>query len=321
MEIYQMTNINTGEVYIGKNDFTIVELDGTTERFERSNWASTDLNNINDFYLKLGGRLGDIYGYTTDGFYASSDFTAYDPVSGEYTLNEGIPSSGAVVGNTKIRPGFLKLKDLNGDGEINADDRTVIGNTTPDFQGGFGVNLNFKNFDFSSFFNFQVGNDVYNTGKIQYNQFRRVTFGNMLDTMNSSNRYSYVDVDGSYTGVAGGLVTDLATLDQMNQGKNIWSHGSHGIAGAVIHSWAVEDGSFLRLNNLTIGYTLPEDISKKIGVSRLRVFATGRNLKIWTKYSGYDPEVDNIKNPLTPGVDYSSFPRSRSYTVGINLNF
>ena len=309
------------DVNIGKNDFTIVELDGTTERFERSNWASTDLNNINDFYLKLGGRLGDIYGYETDGFYTASDFAAYDPVSGEYTLNEGIPSSGAVVGNTKIRPGFLKLKDLNGDGEINADDRTVIGNTTPDFQGGFGVNLNFKNFDFSSFFNFQVGNDVYNTGKIQYNQFRRVTFGNMLDTMNSSNRYSYVDVDGSYTGVAGGLVTDLATLDQMNQGKNIWSHGSHGIAGAVIHSWAVEDGSFLRLNNLTIGYTLPEDISKKIGVSRLRVFATGRNLKIWTKYSGYDPEVDNIKNPLTPGVDYSSFPRSRSYTVGINLNF
>lgn len=309
------------DVNIGKNDFTIVELDGTTERFERSNWASTDLNNINDFYLKLGGRLGDIYGYETDGFYTASDFASYDPVSGEYVLNEGVPSSGAVVGNTKIRPGFLKLKDLNGDGEINADDRTVIGNTTPDFQGGFGINLNYKNFDLSSFLNFQVGNDVYNTGKIQYNQFRRVTFGNMLDTMSSSNRYSYVDIDGSYTGVAGGLVTDLGTLDQMNQGKNIWSHGSHGIAGAVIHSWAVEDGSFLRLNNLTIGYTLPEDISKKMGVSRFRIFATGRNLKIWTKYSGYDPEVDNIKNPLTPGVDYSSFPRSRSYTVGINLNF
>ncbi len=306
---------------IGKNDFRIVELDGTTERFERSNWASTDLNNINDYYLQLGGRVGDIYGYVTDGYYATSDFASYDASSDKYTLNADVPSSGAVVGNINVRPGFLKLKDLNGDGAINADDRTVIGNATPDFQGGFGLNLNFKNFDLSSFFNFQVGNEVYNTGKIQYNQFRRVTFGNMLNTMNMANRFSYLDVDGTYTGTAGGLVTDLDDLAAMNQGKTMWSHASHGIAGAVIHSWAVEDGSFIRLNNLTLGYTLPQTLSSKFGVSRLRMFATGRNLKIWTNYSGYDPEVDNIKNPLTPGVDYSSFPRSRSYTIGLNITF
>ena len=306
---------------IGANTFKIEKLDGTTERFQRSNWASTDLNNINDYYLQVGGKIGDIYGYVTDGMYTVDDFERYDEDSGEYILKEGIPSSGSVVGNTDIRPGFLKLKDLDDNGEINADDRKVIGNALPDFQGGFGLSAQYKGFDFSIFFNYQYGNDVYNTGKIQYNQFRRVTYGNLLNTMNMDNRYTYIDVDGQITGVAGGVVTDLNQLQQLNGDKNIWSHGSHGIAGAVVHSWAIEDGSFLRLNNLTVGYNLPIKWISKLGMTQFRVYATGRNLKLWTNYSGYDPEVNSLNNGLTPGVDNSSFPRSRSYTFGLNLTF
>tara|TARA_R110002051_G_scaffold229291_2_gene291296 strand:- start:1790 stop:5008 length:3219 start_codon:yes stop_codon:yes gene_type:complete len=306
---------------IGANRLKIESLDGTTERFERSNWASTDLNNINDYYLQVGGKVGDIYGYVTDGYYSVDDFSSYDEAAGDYILKDGIPSSGAVVGNTNIRPGFLKLKDLDGNGEINADDRQVIGNGLPDFQGGFGLNARYKGFDFSAFFNYQYGNDVYNTGKIQYSQFRRVTYGNLLNTMNSDNRFTYIDIDGQYTGTPGSVVTDLGQLADLNQNKNIWSHASHGIAGAVVHSWAIEDGSFIRLNNLTVGYSLPNDLISKIGLSQFRVYATGRNLHIWTKYSGYDPEVNSSGSGLTPGVDYSSFPRSRSYTLGLNLTF
>ncbi|UGU14400.1 TonB-dependent receptor [Sinomicrobium kalidii] len=307
---------------IGTNTFKIEALDETNERFERSNWASTDLNNISDYHLEVGGKLGNIYGYVTDGMYTTDDFESYDEASGDYILKEGVPSSGNVVGNRKIRPGFLRLKDLNDDGEINADDRQVIGNALPDFQGGFGFNTSYKGFDLSVFFNFQYGNDVYNTGKIQYNQFRRVTYGNMLDRMNSGNRFTYIDIDGQYTGTAGEVVTDLDQLDEMNRGKNIWSHASHGIAGAVVHSWAIEDGSFLRLNNLTLGYNLPDELISKIGLSKFRIYATGRNLHIWTNYSGYDPEVDSRRNSgLTPGVDDSSYPRSRSYTLGLNLTF
>lgn len=306
---------------IGANTFKIEKLDGTTERFQRSNWASTDLNNINDYYLRVGGKIGDIYGYVTDGMYTTDDFESYDPASGEYILKQGVPSSGSVVGNTDIRPGFLRLKDLDGNGEINADDRKVIGNALPDFQGGFGLSAQYKGFDLSIFFNYQYGNDVYNTGKIQYNQFRRVTYGNLLNTMNIDNRYSYIDVDGQLTGVAGGVVTDLNQLQQLNADKNMWSHASHGIAGAVVHSWAIEDGSFLRLNNLTLGYNLPRKWISKLGMTQFRVYVTGRNLKLWTNYSGYDPEVNSSNNGLTPGVDYSSFPRSRSYTVGLNLTF
>src|SRR5690606_19875446 len=126
----------------------------------------------------------------------------------------------------------------------NADDRKVIGNALPDFQGGFGLSAQYKGFDLSIFFNYQYGNDVYNTGKIQYNQFRRVTYGNLLNTMNMDNRYSYIDVDGQLTGVAGGVVTDLNQLQQLNADKNMWSHASHGIAGAV-----VQDRKSTRLNS------------------------------------------------------------------------
>lgn len=310
---------------IGRNIAKVEALDGTTERFFQSGWASTDLRDQDDFFVRVGGTLGDIYGYVTDGYYSTSEFSSYNPVTGRYILNDGVPNSSGVVGNANIRPGFLKLKDLNGDGIINSADRQVIGNTLPKAQGGFGLNGRYKGFDVSAFFNWTYGNDVYNTGKIQFNQLRRVTFGNLLTDMSLENRFTYLDVDGRFTGVAGGIVTDLDQLAQLNAGKTIWSPHGLGDAQTVIHSWAVEDGSFIRLNNLNIGYSLPRELLSSLKISQLRVYATGNNLHLWTKYSGYDPEVSTSRNTgyqgLTPGVDYSSFPRSRAYTVGVNVTF
>ncbi|HTG55824.1 MAG TPA: hypothetical protein VL943_06130, partial [Niabella sp.] len=130
-----------------------------------------------------------------------------------------------------------------------------------------------------------------------------------------------LDIDGSYTGTPGGIVTDLNQLAEMNANKNIWSHASHGVAQAVIHSWAIEDGSFIRLNNLNIGYSLPKRLISKVGLNQFRVYITGNNLKLWTKYSGYDPEISTRGNGLTPGVDNSGFPRSRTFTFGVNVGF
>lgn len=310
---------------IGVNRARVDELDGTQERFFQSNWASTDLRDQDDFYVRVGGTLGDIYGYVTEGYYATDDFSGYDATTDTYTLREGVPNSGATVGNQNVRPGFLKLRDLNDDGIIDSQDRQVIGNTLPKHQGGFGFEARYSGFDASIFFNWSYGADRYNTGKIQYNQFRRVTFGNLLETMSLENRFTYLDIDGSYTGVPGGIVTDLDQLAELNAGKDIWSHASFGIAQATIHSWAVEDGSFLRLNNLNLGYTLPGALTNRVGISQLRVYVTGNNLKLWTDYTGYDPEVSTGRGSsfsgLTPGVDYSAFPRSRSYTVGLNVTF
>ena len=140
----------------------------------------------------------------------------------------------------------------------------------------------------------------------------------MLDDVNSSNRFKYIDANGN-------LVTDLAELAKLNADASIWSPFSFGTATPVVHSWAIEDGSFIRLNNVTIGYSLPKNVISKIGMSKLRVYATVYNALLFTKYSGYDPEVSTTRNSgytqLTPGVDYSAYPKARTYTFGVNVSF
>jgi hypothetical protein len=146
----------------------------------------------------------------------------------------------------------------------------------------------------------------------------RTTYGNMLDRMNSSNRFKYINEQGA-------LVTDLEQLRVLNANANIWTPFSMGNASPVFHSDAVEDGSFLRLNNVTVGYSLPKLLISKIKMTRFRIYATVYNAFLWTKYSGYDPEVSatrsNSYTALTPGVDYSAYPKSRTYTIGANVTF
>ena len=212
----------------------------------------------------------------------------------------------------------MKLKDLNGDGIITAADRQVIGSALPKYSGGFGFTATFKGFDLATYFNFVVGNDVYNTGRIAFNMLYRTTYGNMLSTMNYADRFKYIDA-------AGNQVTELADLAKLNEGAKLWSPFSMGNASPVIHSWAIEDGSFLRLNNVTLGYSFPANWISKLRMTKLRLYATVYNALLWTKYSGYDPEVSATRNSsytaLTPGVDYSGYPKSRTFTLGINVNF
>ena len=90
----------------------------------------------------------------------------------------------------------------------------------------------------------------------------------------------------------------------------------------MLHSWGIEDGSFLRLANVTLGYTLPSKLTRTFGVSKLRLYVTGNNLWVWTKYTGFDPEVNTRRStPLTPGVDYSAYPKARTFTFGANITF
>lgn len=314
---------------IGYNKSNVEYLaDGILLQEYASGWAGTDLKGYSDYRVEVGRPLGVIYGWETDGYYTTDDFESYDESTGQYVLKDGVPNSGLMGGKIGIRPGTLKLKDQQVEGEegygvVDENDRTVIGNATPDFTGGFGFNATYKGFDASVMFNFVYGNDIYNANKIASSQQYRTSNPNFLKFMSADNSYTYLNRS------TGEMVTDLTTLREMNEGANAkeyWSPYSFGNATVLPHSWAIEDGSFLRFQNFTVGYTLPKEISQKIGSQHLRVYGTLNNIWVWTNYTGYDPEVSSpvrgsSSSGLTPGVDYSSYPKSFSWTLGLNLTF
>jgi TonB-linked SusC/RagA family outer membrane protein len=302
---------------IGMNRSNIDELGGPSEMQFNSNWASTDLRSQDDYRLYVGKTVGLVYGYVTDGMYTVDDFDSYNSTTRTYVLKAGVPT--VALGGISTRPGTLKLKDLNGDGIINAEnDRTIIGSTLPKTTGGFGVNTAFKGFDLGLFFNWVTGNQVYNTGKISYNMLYRTTYGNILNTSNYDNRFHYIDA-------AGNQVTGLKELAILNPNPTMWTPFSMGSASPWVHSWAIEDGSFLRLNTVSLGYSLPSKWISKVYMTKCRLYATVYNAWLFTSYSGYDPEVSTNRSTgysqLTPGADYSAFPKSRSFTVGVNVSF
>jgi hypothetical protein len=110
----------------------------------------------------------------------------------------------------------------------------------------------------------------------------------------------------------------LDVYEQLNAGKTLWNPND--VTSRYTHSYFVEDGSFLRLQDITIGYTLPSKLTRKWGIERLRFYVTGSNVFCWTGYSGYDPEVD-VQSGLTPSVDYNRYPRSHGYLFGVNVSF
>lgn len=313
---------------IGFNKSKVERLANGLDQMEfESGWAGTDLKGVKDFRVKVGQPVGLMVGWVTDGYYTTNDFSGYDESSKKYILKDGVPTTGMLGGRAGIRPGTIKFKDISGpngvpDGVVDDYDRTVIGKAAPKFTGGFGLNGTFYGFDASLMFSFVIGNDIYNAEKIASTQQYRTSNPNLLDIMNSGNRYTYIDN-------AGKLVTDLATLAQMNEGANAkeyWTPWSFGNAVAVPHSWAIEDGSFLRLQNVTVGYTVPKKYTKKFLCEMLRVYCTLNNVFCLTGYSGYDPEVSSSirgdkASGLTPGVDYSAYPKSFSWTLGLNLTF
>jgi len=287
--------------------------DGITSKGYASGW---DSNTGNDYLVEVGKPLGQMYGYRSDGFYKVSDFN-FNATTGVYTLKPEVASFFGVTRST-VQPGTMKLLDLGGsirnpDGTpaIHTDeDRTVIGNAAPDFIGGLNQQFSYKNWDMSIFVNFSVGNDIYNANKIELTN-SRLKGVNLLESVNG--RFSTIDQNGK------SLLNDPAKLEAYNANATTWRPYEN---SNLFTDWAVEDGSFLRINNITLGYTLPSDFAKKIKLSSLRFYATVNNLATITGYSGFDPEVNTRTNGgLTPGVDYSAYPRSRTILFGLNLSF
>lgn len=271
-----------------------------------SKWASTAINM--DYLVEVGAPVGRMYGYQSDGRYEVSDFEGY--ISNQWRLKEGVANGVDVLGT--IRPGTMKLKDINGDGLISVADRTIIGDANPLHTGGFSIMSRIYNFDVAAYFNWSYGNDIYNANKIEYTSTSQYFSRNMTTEMESGKRWTNLRPDGT-------ISNDPAELEQMNANTTMWSPYMRSF---VFSDWAVEDGSFMRLSTATIGYTLPKHISSRLHMSNLRFYVSGYNLFLWTNYTGFDPEVSTRRQtPLTPGVDYSAYPKSRSFVFGLNVNF
>ena len=250
-----------------------------------------------DYIAMVGSSLGLIYGYEFDGIYQSSDFyiDGYtDANNPKYILKEGVVNNTRYTDADGLRPGVVKYKDQNGDGIITSEDRTVIGNALPKWYGGITNTFNYRGIDLSFMFQFNYGNDIYNATRLYATQTRNGRRNMMAEV---ADRWSETNASNKVPSVKGYITND-------------------------VYSRFVEDGSFLRLKNVTLGYTLPHKWTKKFYVSKLRVYASGQNLFCINGYSGYDPEVSTAgSNPMTPGLDWGAYPKSRVFTFGIDLQF
>lgn len=274
--------------------------DGTEYMQVRTNFDSNNTNN--DYIAIVGQPLGNMYGYEFDGVYQFSDFIM--KADGTLKLKDGVVDNSAHTGLDPV-PGFVKYKDQltidtdgdgipdKGDGKITSADRTVIGNGYADWYGGMTNTFHIYGFDLSVVLQYSYGNDVYNVTRYRATQ------------------------------------TTENGLNMLAEVRDRWTpyHASNavpsvkGIKMHDIYSRYIEDGSYLRLKNITLGYTFPDKWINRIKVSKLRLYATANNLYCFTRYSGYDPEVNGKNSPLMPGLDNGSYPKNTAYTMGLEITF
>lgn len=272
-----------------------------------SNWAQTSEFNKSDYMIRVGQPLGQMYGYRLKGIYTVDDFN-YDPAKQKYSIKDGIPYDK----NYYPKPGYWKFEDVDGNKEITEDDRTIIGNANPKLYGGLTNTLAWKGFDLSVFLNFSIGNKIYSANKMYYTKFNNRWRNTLKEE--SMNRFTVINEKGEY------ILNDPVQLAAVNKGHNYAS--VEGSSNLFFHSGYVEDGSFLKINNISLGYTLPKSLTQKVKLSNVRFYATGYNLYTFTKYSGYDPEVNTYpNNGLTPGIDWGAYPSAISLVFGANITF
>ena len=252
-----------------------------------------------------GQPISSFYGYVVEGYFTPEMFDKITTTTGtKYQLKEGAhaPYNTTVVKeDTYSKPGVFMYKDINNDGKITADDRQVIGNPHPDFTYGLNINLEYKNLDLTVFIQGSQGNDVINYVN------RWIMFNNFSGNRGTARLYESWTEERYASGAK--ITQPIAIRDDANMQKN--------------SSFFIEDGSYVRLKDLQLGYTFPIASLVKSGIEGLRLYVQATNLFTHTNYSGLDPEISNPDNnpDRLMGVDEGIYPTSQIYTVGFNLNF
>ena len=252
-------------------------------------FTNTRINNMS--ITTEGQPIGMFYGYTLDGIYTSvDDVINYGVVP--YGVGEATWQKDAIN-----QVGHFRFKDINGDGKITADDRSIIGNPHPDVTGGVNLGFGYKNWDLSTYLYYTIGNDIY----AHYELY--TLWGQLSDT------FSYDRVEQAWHPTK----NPNGTLPMFVRGD---THSET----TVSHSHYIQDGSYLRMQTLTLGYTLPKKWLNKIKMSRIRFYVQMSNVFTLTGYEGLDPEVYQGSD-RSRGIDYGSYGMPRQYLFGVNIDF
>ncbi|GGH23821.1 TonB-dependent receptor [Sphingobacterium alkalisoli] len=256
----------------------------------RVTWGN--FNNAYPYIAIPGQPIAMFYGYLFDGVYQYADFNGSS--ADNYVLKPGIPNNGNP--RTSIKPGDIRFRDINGDGEITDHDLTIIGNPNPKHIGGFNNNVTYKNVDLNVFFQWSYGGDILNANRIEFEGGDPVARG-------------FLNMFASFA--------DRWTPE--NPSNDLYRIGGQG--PAVYSSRTIEDGSYLRLKTVSLGYNFTSEKLQKIQMKSIRVYLAAQNLVTWTNYSGPDPEVNTRPGALTPSFDWSAYPRPRTVTFGLDIKF
>ena len=283
---------------IGLNRTTVTGLNDGEESFQTKVSWHQNFAGVPLYETRVGQPLTMFIGMKFDGLYQIEDFTWQnnsDPSiphsEREYVLKDDVTDNG--MARNQIQPGYIKFVDQDGDLHIDENDRVVIGNPAPLFSGGFSNSFKIYDFDVNVFFQFSYGNKIMNANRLIFEGTYRYGLNQFA---------SYVD-----------------RWSPENPTSNNYVPG-----GGKVYYYSdkvLEDGSYLRLKTLSVGYNLPKKILKGSKVSAVRVYLAAQNLWTLTSYSGYDPEVSIYNSTLTPGLDYLSYPRAKTVTLGASVTF
>jgi hypothetical protein len=243
-----------------------------------------------------------MYGFTYIGNYQLSDFDLLP--NGTYLLKDNVPNFGgstSAVTRANQKPGDPKYADINGDGLVNDNDITIIGDPNPIHTGGFTNNFTYKNFDLNVFFQWSYGNDVYNANRVEFEGSTPLGAGN------TSNQFASYNDRWTFTNPSNKYFRAFSIDGQYANGTRVTS------------SRVVEDASFLRLKTIQLGYNVITKFVRKAGFKSVRAYASAQNIHTWTKYTGMDPEVNTRGTGLTAGYDFSAYPIALTYTFGLNI--
>lgn len=324
---------NIGVVY-NYNKNKVDELTNADNYLYSSYWASSALMPVNDYMLVEGKAVGIVRGFKSAGFYTTDDFNY---TNGQYVLKQGVPDFDKSVSGNYMHPfdvpegqsafpGAAKFVDTDGSGRVTLDDATELGEVMPHHTGGFSLNMQYKQWDFGANFTYVLDGKIYNANAMmnlsggEYNDLTAQKLAFVADA------YKIYNVDATGNLYA---VTDPSELASLNAGaKYAVPYHQNGI----VTDEFLENGAYLRLQTVTLGYTVPKQLLKSAHISNLRLYFTASNLFTITGYSGVDPEVnasttgrtgflESVKVLPTLNMDWGAYPRSRSFTFGANISF